>query len=229
MKKVFVLTLLLTTSLQAKAVIVQIDYMGTVDAVSGTGFGYSIGDAFAGTTLVDTSRVTHVSASSSPDFELADYLSTDANFVTGPIFGVNDALDVSSDIVQIRDGLPNTDIYAVQNYGLSTPLDGSITIRSERLQVIGLLVDFVSGVNIDQTFSLTSADLLSQGDDMSIFAQEFFANDSVRVLNELSVSLSSIRVGPQVAAVPEPSTLSLFGLGLVVIGVARRRMVNASC
>jgi hypothetical protein len=54
MKKVFVLTLLLTTSLQAKAVIVQIDYVGIVDAVSGTGFGYSIGDGFAGTTLVDT-------------------------------------------------------------------------------------------------------------------------------------------------------------------------------
>jgi hypothetical protein len=155
---------------------------------------------------------------------VSGYRSTDQQFVVGGYFGVGNTEPDNLDLVGVSDKTANgiADQFVVWN-GSYSVVDNVFTYAYEQVVVSDYVLDFITGTDLAQSFSLTAGDLVSGwmvGEIQSV--QYDKSADYYLHYDVVDYSLSSISVHP----IPEPGTLSLLSAGLVLLGLMRRSVTT---
>ena len=223
------LVLIVATPLAANAIIVKVNYTGTVDIIGGGSvLGYAVGDSISGTMFIDTDLLGSSTSSSTSNVNLTNYESSNPLFVVGGQLGIGDQLANGLDLAQVANSTASggVDQYFVAN-GSHEPQADLEHYIYQGVVVFDYVLDFVNGTGLDQSFSLVSTDL-NPGGLMRGFIYDRFTDPITQFddPNKYALfSLSSISVAPK--SVPEPGTLSLLGAGLVGLFFLRRRRAAA--
>ena len=205
--------------LGANATIISVDYAGTIDGITGSGLGYSVGDPISGTLYIDSTLAEVIS--SSPDYG-ADhtlYESADPHFVVGGQVGTGYEFPINRDavVVENRTGPGGFDVYRV----ISGSESGYFFSYVQGLRIEDDVLDFIAGTSLFQTFALTPSDFINSP---NYVYRGGLSDFSRPVLNSVGFALSSVDV--RAVSIPEPGTLTLLGAGLFGIFAMRRRRAS---
>lgn len=193
---------LIVLPLSAHAIIINVEYSGTISSTFGHEVPYAVGDPISGTLQIDTDLAPADGNALPTTGSYVNGFGGDSGFVTG----YAPAGTFSEDFVIVSDGV--TDAYRVRDAGAEELLLNAIGSHG---------LEFITGDGISQSFVLTSADA------PDLFGGHVRLSPSSLGARLASFDLTRLAVSP--IKVPEPSVLLLFvsGLGAIGISLARRR------
>ncbi|MFV1872837.1 MAG: hypothetical protein ACMZ64_05910 [Oleiphilus sp.] len=220
---------LLGMSIGANAIILELNYEGEITTLNADGAGFSVGDIFSGSLLIDTSIAPvdrDPTSNSSDHYSATDFSHT--NFVTGG-YAVG---DLSFDRVQVEDRDSLGDRFSALDYEINdiSDLHGKRTysMNSVSLNIYSYLFDFIHGEGLDQSFNFNAGDSGSVTMTATFKHQSFTDVDSIRTWANDGRAfgvLSSVSLGEyhSVSSVSEPSSIMLLSISLLFFGLTQRR------
>jgi hypothetical protein len=212
MRAIFIGLATLTLPLGANAVLIGVEYEGTVTSIVGTGFGFAVGDPISGALYIDTALAP---PDAIPDANSSSYFNNNANN-SGFVTGFSPASTSSIDLVFLSDEAGFDQL--VVNDNEFTQIDAT-TVRQDLLNIRAVTaVDFLAGGDLVQDFELLGAAGMT-GLMFSRLAVTISDVTQFIERNDAAFAIRRLRVSP--VAVPEPGTALLLAAGLLSMALGR--------